>query len=68
MAPIVSAIGQLDSVGFKVGSHTGTNSVGDFYISNFHYTGQATETVYNVSGTVKDAVDGLDLEVTLDEG
>ena len=55
MSGVKTNLGQLDSVGFKVGSHTNTNSVGDFYISNVHYTGQKEVTSYTLSGTVKDA-------------
>ena len=51
MQPIVDDIGQIDSVGFKVGNN---GNRGDFYISNLHYTGQTEVEAYTLSGTVTD--------------
>ena len=51
MQPIVDDIGQIDSVGFKVGND---GNRGDFYISNLHYTGQTEVEAYTLSGTVTD--------------
>ena len=50
---VTAAVGLVDKVAFKLGTYGGVQS--EVYLSNIHYTGQATITGYDVSGTVTEA-------------
>lgn len=50
---VTAAVGLVDKVAFKLGTYSGVQS--EVYLSNIHYTGQATITGYDVSGTVTEA-------------